>query len=70
MDSQGLKWKSKLNGNFEAYLMLNLALKMEEAGLEANLEIAAQPHQKLAVNNQRALNECKILNLCMWSSAW
>lgn len=29
MDSQGLKWKLKLNGNFEAYLMLNLALKME-----------------------------------------
>jgi len=43
-DSQGVKWKSKLSGNFEAYLMLHLALRMEEVGLEANLQITAQPH--------------------------
>lgn len=49
--------------------MQRLALKMEEVGLEANLQITAQPHQKLTSSNQRALTECNsIFNLEVWGS--
>lgn len=50
--------------------MQRLPLRMEEVGLEANLQITAQSHQKLTGSNQRALTECNsIFDLEVWGSA-